>query len=159
MSSEVSSPESAMRLAVIEAALYRRANAWRDRGIADVHVERDVDAGCALAGQLHSLLRDGRDALAVDVLHREHVDARIPDSDLLAFVQIANADEHRVGGMDLWGSPADSGQLRRLAAEQRGERHAVDVAAQRRGGRVHVAVRVDPQEPHRQITRLLRPLD
>ena len=42
-------------------------------------------------------------------------------------------------------------QLGRLGSEQRRERHAVDVAAQRRRRRVHVAVRVDPQQADRQV--------
>ena len=48
-------------------------------------------------------------------------------------------------------------QLGRLGAEQRRERHAVDVAAQRRRRRVHVAVRVDPEQADRQLLRRLRP--
>ena len=42
------------------------------------------------------LFDDRRDALAVDVLHREHVHARVADRDLLALVEIPDADEHRL---------------------------------------------------------------
>ena len=45
-----------------------------------------------------------------------------------------------------------------LGPEKRGERHAVDVARQRRGGRVHVAVRVDPEEADREVLRATSPL-
>ena len=103
------------------------------------------------------LLGDRRDALAVDVLHREDVDARVADRDLFAFVEIAHADEHGVRREHLGRDAADPRELRRLLAEQRRERHAVDVAAQRRRRRVHVAVRVDPQQADRQVARLPRP--
>ena len=48
---------------------------------------------------------------------------------------------------------ADPRQLRRLGAEQRRERHPVDVAARRRGRRVHVAVRVHPDQAERLAAR------
>ena len=40
-----------VRLAVVEAAFDRRADAGRDRGIAHVHVERHVNAAGAVAGE------------------------------------------------------------------------------------------------------------
>ena len=42
---------------------------------------------------------------------------------------------------------ADPGQLQRLAAEQRRQRHAVDVAGRGRGRRVDVGVSVHPDQP------------
>ena len=47
--------------------------------------------------------------------------------------------------------PPMRGQLRRFGTEQRRERHAVDVAAQRGAGRVHVAVRVHPDQADRLV--------
>ncbi len=43
----------------------------------------------------------------------------------------------------------------RFGTEQRGQRHAVHVAARRARRRVHVAVRVDPQQPER-LARVAR---
>ena len=103
------------------------------------------------------LFDDRRDALAIDVLHREHVDARVADGDLLALVEVADADEDGLRRQHLGRRAADARQLGRLGAEQRRERHAVDVAAQRCRGRVHVAVRVDPQQADRQLLRRPRP--
>ena len=51
-----------VRLAVVEPALDRRADAGRDRRIADVEIERDVDAAGAVAGERQRLLDDRRDA-------------------------------------------------------------------------------------------------
>ena len=91
----------------------------------------------------------GRDAGAVDVLHREDVDARFADDLLLALVEIADADQHGVLGRHLRREAADARELRRLRSEQRGERHAVDVAAAGGRRRVHVAVRVHPDQAER----------
>ncbi len=89
-----------------------------------------------------------RDAVAIDVLHREDVHARRADAILLALVEIPDADEHGVLGQHRR-RRADRRELRRFLPEQRRERHAVHVAAGRRLGRVHVAVRVDPDEAQR----------
>jgi hypothetical protein len=62
-----------VRLAIVEAALDRRADTGRNLRIADVHVERHVNAGGAVARQVHSLLDHRRDALAIDVFHGEDV--------------------------------------------------------------------------------------
>ena len=107
------------------------------------------------AGERNRLLGDGRDAVAIDVLHREDVHARLTDDLLFAFVEIADADEDGVLGQHLRREAADPRQLGGLGAEQRRERHAVDVAAGRTRRRVHVAVRVDPD----QADRLLLPAD
>ena len=56
---------------------------------------------------------------------------RIAHDLLLALVEVADADEHGVLGQHLRREAADARQLRRLGAEQRRERHAVDVAAGR----------------------------
>ena len=86
--------------------------------------------------------------VAIDVLHREDVDAGGADLILLAVVQVADADEHGVLRRHR-GAVADGGELARLLAEQRGQRHAVNVAALGRVGGVHVAVGVHPDEAQR----------
>ena len=54
-------------------------------------------------------------------------------------------------GLDLRREPADARELRRLRPEERGQRHAVHVAADRGRRRVHVAVRVHPYEAQRLV--------
>ena len=61
-------------------------------------------------------------------------------------------------GSTLGDQPADARQLRRFRAEQRGERHAVHVAAGRGRRRVHVAVRVDPEQADRQVASSAAPI-
>ena len=56
---------------------------------------------------------------------------RLADDLLLAIVEVADADEDGVLGQHLRREAADARQLGRLGAEQRRERHAVDVAAGR----------------------------
>ena len=57
-----------------------------------------------------------------------------------------DADQHGAIGADLGRALSDARQLCRLRTEQRGERHAVHVAARRDRRRVHVAVCVHPQQ-------------
>ena len=97
-------------------------------------------------GQLQGPFGDGRHAETVDVPHREDVDAGRDHPAALGGVEVADADEDGAGGLDRGGRPADGGELAGLRSQQRGERHAVDVAAGARIRRVHVAVRVDPEQ-------------
>src|SRR5262249_49760378 len=82
-----------VRLAVVEASLDRRAHAGRNRRIADVEIEGQMDAARAAAGNRDRLFDDERNARAVDVLHREDVDARLADPFLFAFSEVPNAAE------------------------------------------------------------------
>ena len=54
----------------------------------------------ARTGQVDRLLDDGGDPLAIDVLHREDVHARIAHRDLLALVEVADADEDGSDAVD-----------------------------------------------------------
>ena len=81
------------------------------------------------------------------VLHREDVHLRRAHELLLDLVEIADADEHRVSASTAGSSPPMRASSARLGAEQRRQRHAVHVAGLARLGRVHVAVRIDPDEP------------
>src|SRR5213594_3668473 len=107
-----------------------------------------MDAAGLLAGELDRALGDLRDAVAIDVLHREHVHAGLADLRFLLLVEIADADEHRVLGQDAW-RESDGRELGRLLTEERGKRHPVHVTARGRGRGVHVAVRVDPYQADR----------
>jgi hypothetical protein len=138
-------------LAVVEPALDGGADAGGNRRIADVEVERHVDAGGAASGDRQRLLHDRRDPLAIDVLHREYVHARVPHLLLLHVVQVADTDEHGLLRDDFGREVADAGQFRRLRPQQRGQRHPVHVAARRRRGGVHVAVGVHPEQAERLV--------
>ncbi len=102
-----------------------------------------------VARDRQGLLDDRCDSASIDVLHGEHVRAGGAKDLLLARVEIAYPDEHGVLRSDLRREAADARQFRGLGPEQRRQRHAVDVAAVRRGRRVDVAVRVDPDQSER----------
>ena len=138
-----------VRLAIIEPAFDRRADARGNRRVADVHVERQVHAAGILPGDRQCLLGDDSDTGAVDVFHRKHVDARTADDFLLAFIEIAKTNQHRVLSKHLRRKAADPRQLGWFRAEQRRERHAMYVAARRTQRRVHVCVSIHPDEPER----------
>ena len=82
-----------VRLAIVEPPLDRRAHAGRDGRVADVEIERHVDARGPVAHGPQRLGRDCRDAEPIDVLHREDVHAGIADELLFAIVEIAHADQ------------------------------------------------------------------
>src|SRR6266851_7283554 len=103
-----------MCLAVIETALDRGPDARRNQWVADVHIERHMNAGGPAAREVYPLFHDRRDALAIDVLHCKDVDVRLPDRDLLGFIQIAHADEYRVVSEHLGREATDLRELGRL---------------------------------------------
>jgi hypothetical protein len=77
------------------------------------------------------------------------VKARTPDCRARAasrWIHVAQADDDGVVRVDLGRVAARSVQLRRAGAQNAGQRHAVDVAAGAAGGRVHVGVRVQPDQ-------------
>jgi hypothetical protein len=85
---------------------------------------------------------------AIDVLHREDMNARRPDLLFLTLIEVANADEHCVLRQDGW-READRGEFDRFLSEQCSQWHPVDVAALGRARRVHVAMRIHPDEAQR----------
>ena len=152
-SSARSSPESAtisishVRLAVVEAALHRRADARRDRRIAHVEIERDVHARRPVAGNRERLF-DRPSAMPPRSMSFI-VKTRTPESRTISFSRSSRLRMPMrtvFSGCTFGREPADARQLRRLLAEQRRERHAVHVAAAAARRRVHVAVRVDPDQ-------------
>ena len=102
------------------------------------------------AGERQGALHDDGNAVLVDVLHREHVNLRRRESgSSRASSRLRTPMSTVLIGANLRRCWPMRRELRRFVAEQRRERHAVHVAARGRRGRVHVAVRVDPDEPDR----------
>ena len=104
-----------------------------------------------LPASFHGLFGHRCDSLTVDVFHREDVHVRVAHRHFFALVEIADADEHRVGRKRLWREAADVRQIGRFRTQEGRERHAVHVAAHRGRRRVHVAMRVDPYQTDRQL--------
>ena len=89
------------------------------------------------------------DAVAIDVLHREDVDARARMRAFSSVVEIPDAERARCVRAAPTATSRSPHSSRRLAAEQRRQRHAVHVSASRRRRRIHVAVRVHPDQAER----------
>ena len=83
---------------------------------------------------------------AIDILHRKDVDLRSAHQLFLDVVEVPDADQHRVLGQDRGAVAGESRELVRFGAKDGRERHAVNVARLAGLRRVHVAVRVDPQQ-------------
>ena len=94
-------------------------------------------------------LHDPPDAVPVDVVHAESLDAVVAQDLLLAAVHVAQANVHELGEADalVGAQPAeDVGARLGGQAGQEGDGHAVHVAGLGCLGRVDVGVRVDPDD-------------
>src|SRR6266478_6091932 len=135
-----------MRFAIRGAAPDRSADAGRVFGIDPVHVEGDVIAGGAAPGHAEGFLHHGPHAAFVDVAHGENFDSGFADVFFFKAVHVADADEHTIFRLYFGREVVDVAEFDRRKAHDRRERHAVDVAAGRRVGSIHVGVGVDPEE-------------
>src|ERR1700674_3095223 len=135
-----------MRFAISGAAPDRSADAGRVFGIDPIHVERDVITGGAAFGHSESFLHHGAHATFVDVAHGEDLDAGFANVFFFEAVHVADADEHAIFRLYFGREVVDVAEFEGRKAHDRRERHAVDVAAGGRVGRVHVGVSVDPEE-------------
>src|SRR5271156_6198441 len=129
-----------MSFAIGGAAPDRSTDAGRVFGIDPIHVERDVVADGAVSGQAERVFHDGAHAAFVDVAHGEDFDSRFADVFFFKVVDIADADQHAIFGRHFGREVVDLAQFGGTESHERGERHAVHVAAGRGVGRVHVGV-------------------
>ena len=88
-----------MRFAVGDAAADGGADAGGVLRIDKIHVEREMEAGGAVGGELDRLVHDGAHAVLVDLAHGEGVDAVFEDVGLFGLVDVAEADDDDVGGV------------------------------------------------------------
>src|ERR1035437_5679711 len=135
-----------MRFAIGGAAPDRSADAGRVFGIDPIHVERDVIAGGAASGHAERFLHDRAHTAFVDVAHGEDFHSGLADVFFFKVVDVADADEHAIFRLHFGREVVDLAQFDGRKTHERGERHAVHVAAGGRVGRVHVGVRVDPEK-------------
>src|SRR5437868_928990 len=68
---------------------------------------------------------------------------------IFARVEVARADNHRAVGIDLWPKSSQIDQLLIADADQRRQRHTMNVATRRCLIRIEVGVRIDPDHPYR----------
>ncbi len=82
-----------------------------------------------MAQPVERLAGDDGHAQLVDVAHGEDVDAAADEPLALQRVQVADADLDDLRRLERWSGCANVEQRRRAFAHQRGDGHAVDVAA------------------------------
>ena len=83
-------------------------------------------------------------AAFVDIAHGENVDAGFFDDFAFLGVEIAGTDDDDVAGLGFRFEAAEINQFGCAVTHDGGERHAVNVAGRRGFGRIHVAVRIEP---------------
>ena len=109
-----------------------------------------MEARGPVEGAVQGFVDDGRDAAPVHLLHRVDAHPERRHHRRLGRVDAAGPDHHDVGRRQPGGSrreSADARQRLRPLPHDRGQRHAVEVAARRGLGGVGVGVSVDPQQP------------
>ena len=135
-----------MSLPEREATADGRSGRGRNSRIQRVNIEAQVDGELApRVDMVERHLDDAPDAVLVDLVHRERLDAVLAQDALLARVDVAQADVHdalgRQDGLDpaeLWDGLAEP--------EEEGDGHAVDVPGLGRFGSIDVGVGVDPDD-------------
>src|ERR1700677_4709329 len=109
-----------MSFAIGRAAADRGADAGGVFGVDPIHVERDVIAGGAASGHTQRFFHYRSHATLVDVAHGEDADAGAADILFFDGVDVADADQNAVFGMDFGREVEDVGKFGRANAEQRG---------------------------------------
>lgn len=133
-----------------QAAAHGRAGGWRDARVECVDVKAQVDR--AVPRGVHVVegeLDDTPDAVLVDVVHAERLDAVLLEDGLLARIDVAQADVDDAVGREPRGRRGDPGVFGDdgvVEPEEEGDRHAVDVPCCCGFDGVDVGVCVDPND-------------
>src|SRR6185437_5860214 len=90
-----------MSFAVRCAAAHGSADAGRKLRIDEIEIEREVEAGRAVAGDCDGVPHDVAEAALVDIAHREGAYAGGGDLIALELIDVANSDQRYVCGIDL----------------------------------------------------------
>src|SRR5258708_24770477 len=123
-----------------------RAYSGRVFRIDPVHIERDVIARGAATGDTQRLFDHGAHATLVNIAHAVGFNPGLADLFFFPCVDIAHAYQNAVLALSFGEEVEDAGQFRRTEPENRGEWHAVHVAAGRSFGRIDVGMGVNPDE-------------
>ena len=133
-----------------KATSHRCASARSEPRVQRINVERQVNRRVR-ANPAERHVHDLANAMTVNIVHAERLDAVLAQDLLLTAVDVAQADVHDLLDADavLVLDPAEGrvGLVGRKAREE-SHGHAVDVAAVGGFGGVDVGVRVDPDDGH-----------
>src|SRR5215472_8433833 len=140
-----------MRLAIRDSADDRRARARSGRRVDDVDVEAHVRARWAVPGDRDRALYHARHARTIDIGHRVTRHAALAQRVALSRIDVAESDEHASRRIDQRHWELRRAELRAHLAEGRTHAHPMDVAGRARRRRVHVRVRVEPDDAARSL--------
>ena len=133
-----------MCFAVSHAAAHRCAHSRSVGRVHEIHVQAYGRAVGIVGHETQRLTHHVAHAALIDIAHGKNVDAGLLDQAALFRIQIAHANKRDVTRLGLRLVTEQFDQLRRAVADDRRERHAVNVARGRTFRRVHIAVRVQP---------------
>src|ERR1700733_3230673 len=116
-----------MSLAIRNAALHWRPDAWRLARIHGVHVERNVKSRGAIAGHANRFLKDRSHAALIDVAHGKSMNPGMLHN--VALLAIHGPDPHHrdIVRLLLGRVSENIGQSHRPMANATSERHSMDV--------------------------------
>ncbi len=137
-----------MRFAIGGAARHRRSDARRDIGIEKIDVEADMQQAVGFTDGIEHPAHDGGHALLVERTHVEDVDAMLANFLALARVDGTDANLEDLRRIDQRPPGRQNAFYLRLAAIV-GDRHAVNIARWRGGGRIEIGVSVEPEHEER----------
>src|SRR5215210_1627706 len=135
-----------MAFAVCCAAALRRPHSGRVRRINEIQVERGVNASRVARRYLDSFFDDPRHAPLIKLAHREYANSKFLDKLALARINAARPDDSSIFRQYLWRESRDVSQLAEAITEQGGKRHPMYVSRRGRLRRIHVRVRVKPND-------------
>src|ERR1043166_2321638 len=142
-----------MRFTIRGAPANRRADSGGIGGVDEGHVEREMKTGCAVGRDADRVVHDAAQSALVDIAHGERAHAALAYVRFFELIHVAQSHNHGIARIDLRPVAIDIAQLRRTHARDAGERHAVDIPARAGVGRVHVGMRIEPDEPDRFAAR------
>src|SRR5689334_3990451 len=97
-------------------------------GVEHIDVERNCKTSAAGRSDLDRIVHDVFHAALVDLSHREEAHAEFLDQISFTWIDVACADVRTQSWIEFWCKAGDVREFGCAEAEERGERHAVNVA-------------------------------
>src|SRR5262245_17182296 len=135
-----------MCFAIVRSAADRSSHAGRFIRIEEIRVQRRGESVSPAHDDRYCFVENSADSAFIDFFHCEDTYAGSLHQFAFQRIHFANSQHDDVFRPQFWSEVEDMSQLFGAVAEKGGHRHSVNVAARRNLGRVHIGVRVEPDE-------------